>query len=70
MNKGDGFFIGIGITYVTIIVLGIAGWITNIINVVGFIGTEMITWTGYQVLEIVGIFVPPLGGILGIISWF
>ena len=59
---------GILIGYAVVVISLVAGWITNIINIIGIESVSAIG--GYEILEIIGIFVAPLGGVLGIISWF
>jgi hypothetical protein len=61
-----------GIAFISIWILMVFGWFTNIFNVIRYIlnDSSIADITAYQVLEILGIFVGPLGGILGIFSWF
>lgn len=49
-------------SYLTIVILGIAGWIMNIVSI-----CNADDITGFVAVRIVGIFVAPLGAILG---WF
>jgi|LGOV01.1.fsa_nt_gb hypothetical protein len=46
-----------------------AGWITNIVNVVNSPNTLQ-NFTGYELVELVGIFIMPMGSFLGMYSWF
>lgn len=56
----------IGITaaliWLAVVVLGVIGWVMNIITI---FGTDHILDTGKGILRVVGIFVPPLGAIMG-----
>lgn len=58
----------VGATWVLLIFLSLAmlgvGWVLNIIDLFGLIGNDFTVETAFRAL---GIFVPPLGGILG---WF
>ena len=59
--KDDGFTLTeILITLVGI--LGIIGWVMNIVKIVG---AELVPITTIFVIRVVGIFVPPLGAVLG-----
>ena len=55
----------IGIVVVWLI--GIVGWVANIVQVVSMWSPDV---TAMLVLKIVGIFVAPLGSVLGIIGMF
>lgn len=48
--------------YLLILVGGFIGWVLNIVNL---FKTENFEFTGVVILQIVGIFVAPLGAILG-----
>ncbi len=43
----------------------VIGWIANIVKIVN-VGFEVAQWGGLEVLRVVGIFVAPLGSILGL----
>lgn len=64
--------IGLVITWIVLIITAFAGWITNIVNVVGGLTAleRFVDISGLLVLQIVGILVFPLGSVLGVISWF
>lgn len=53
------------IGYALVIVALVIGWVMNIIKLLG--SPEVVQWTVLEVLRVVGIFVAPLGGVLG---WF
>lgn len=54
-------------TILTLIVLGIAGWITNLI----YIFTELDGgFTTEWIISVVGAFLAPIGAIHGIVLWF
>ncbi len=38
------------------------GWV---LNIVALLNIEMFIWSGIQILRIIGIFIFPLGGVLG-----
>ena len=48
------------------------GWITNIVNVITYAmdATKLADISVYHGLEIVGIFIAPIGVVLGFASWF
>lgn len=49
-------------TYIIIFLLFVVGWIMNIINIIRQDDLEL---TGTLILQIIGIFVAPLGAIMG-----
>lgn len=51
------------ITFIILIVAFIAGWIMNIVAITGL--SSVTIMTGMGILRIIGIFIPPLGAILG-----
>lgn len=61
MKNQKGFTI-VELLYVLVVILGAIGWIWNIVKIAGSSFSEI---TGMLVLRIVGIFVAPLGAILG-----
>ncbi len=58
-------------TFYTIIILivpvSIIGWISNIIQVIGI---DNISDSTLGIVKLIGIFVPPLGAVLGVVGWF
>lgn len=46
--------------------LAVTGWVMNIVKLIGFTGTVAMMGI-FEILRIVGIFVAPLGAVLG---WF
>lgn len=54
--------------YLIILIAMIAGWITNIVNVV--CSPAVSEWTGFHIASAIGVFAAPLGVILGWVSWF
>ena len=60
--------IGAALLYITLV----AGWITNIVNVIGkLVGDTPLGELGSMIiLEVIGIPFGPLGVVLGIVSWF
>lgn len=56
------------IAYFVVLVAAVVGWVMNVINVINALMTNVPfieAITGTVVLQIVGIFVAPLGAILG-----
>jgi len=49
-----------------IVLAGIYGWIMNIIELVGF---ESLVFSGKIIVAVIGIFVPPIGAIMGLFVW-
>jgi len=52
---------------VVIWIIGIIGWVANIVQIVSIWSPDI---TAMLVLKIVGIFIAPLGSVLGIIGMF
>ncbi len=50
------------LVWLGIVIAGVIGWILNIITIAH---TDNLLSTGMGILRVVGIFVPPLGAILG-----
>ena len=63
-----GFFSALGVigifSYIALIVLMLWGWVLNIIALVGMVDGGVTTMF---ILRVAGVFIAPLGGILG---WF
>ena len=51
---------------VLIFLLGIYGWIANIVKIVT-ISTELAQWGVLEVFRIIGIFIPLIGAVLGFV---
>jgi hypothetical protein len=69
MRNGDSVVVGLGLTAILIWATMIIGWIVNIIQLVS-IAMNSGALTLLVVLKIVGVFIAPLGSILGIIGMF
>lgn len=52
------------VIYLAIVVAGLGGWISNVVKVAN-IGFEVAQWGGMEIMRVVGVFVFPLGSILG-----
>lgn len=61
MNKQRGYTI-VELLFVLVMVLGVGGWIANIVKLVG---SSFDPLTGLVVARVIGIFVAPLGAVLG-----
>ena len=59
-----GSLIMVGLSFVVTL---LAGYITNIIYIVNL---GQLTLTGETLLSIIGVFIPPLGALHGIYTWF
>jgi hypothetical protein len=57
--------VGLGLTYFGVVVLAFIGWVMNIVSLVD--APALAQWGALEVLRVVGIFVAPLGAVLG---WF
>lgn len=67
MNKQKGFTsfeLSLGLFWLVLVVGGLIGWILNIVDIAN---SDFENVTGMLVLRIIGVFVAPLGAILG---WF
>lgn len=60
----------VGLVGIVIGLVVIIGWIANLITVIPALRDEVANYTGFVILQIIGIFVAPLGVILGWISMF
>lgn len=49
-----------------IVLLGVGGWIANIYKL-SSTGLEVGQWAMLEVLRVIGIFIPPLGSVMGFI---
>jgi hypothetical protein len=54
------FTVGIGV----LVIVGVGGWIANIVKLVGM---DFGAFTGMLVVRAIGIFLPPLGAVMGFI---
>lgn len=63
MNKRQGGYTIIELLIVIVYVAGAVGWIANLVKLIGIIDGGV---TGMLVLRAVGVFIVPLGAILGI----
>ena len=52
------------LTILILIVVGGCGWIANIVKLVGLVGMDS-TITGMMVVRVIGVFIAPLGAVLG-----
>ena len=59
-SKSDGLYI----LLFAIIFAGIGGWCANVYKIITT-GFELASWGGMEVARVIGIFVAPLGAILG-----
>ena len=58
------------ITLVTLLFLWIVGFVGYISNIIFIFKLESFTATGETILATIGVFLPPLGIIHGIYTWF
>ena len=58
------------ITLVTLLFLWIVGFVGYISNIIFIFKLESFTATGETILAIIGVFLPPIGIIHGIYTWF
>jgi hypothetical protein len=49
------------VLFVLVVFAGIGGWVWNIVKIVG----SDFLWTGMLVARVIGVFVAPLGAVLG-----
>ena len=63
MKKQNGFTV-IELLVVVVVLLGIGGWIANIVKLVG---SSFDPLTGLVVARVIGVLVAPLGSVLGFI---
>lgn len=57
-------FTSIEMVVAIVAILGAVGWISNIVKLIGT-GFAVASWGGMDVARVVGIFLAPLGAILG-----
>lgn len=53
---------GFGLVWLVVILAGIGGWIANIVKLVGM---DFASVTGLMVVRAIGIFLAPLGAVMG-----
>lgn len=61
MKSGVGYEI-LGMTYLIVGLAGVVGWVMNIVDIVN---SDLSKITGMLVVRIIGVFIPPLGAVLG-----
>lgn len=61
--KIEGSVVG-GIFVILLALLGCFGWVTNIVKLIST-NTALAEWTILEVCRVIGIFVAPLGAVLG-----
>ena len=57
----------IGLIYITIAAIPLAGWINNII---WLFHIDKFSWSGEQIISVIGTFLVPIGAVHGIYLWF
>lgn len=62
MKKQKGYALAVVLIYAFVVIAGLVGWVMNIVDVVN---SDFDPITGMLVVRIVGIFIPPLGAVLG-----
>ena len=62
-QKGFTIVEGFGLVWIAFVVAVLVGWVMNIVQLIHLSGTATLTLG--IILRIVGIFVPPLGAIMG-----
>ncbi len=55
-------------TYLVVILVGLAGWLINLYQVTQF--PEDMAWSAWMLIEYLGVFVLPLGSLMGILTLF
>jgi len=61
MKSGIGYE-WLGMLYLIVGLAGVVGWVMNIVDIVN---SDFSSITGMLVVRIIGVFVPPLGAVLG-----
>lgn len=51
-----------GFTYIAVLVLGLIGWVINIVKIIGAANDPL---TGWFIARVIGVIVAPVGAILG-----
>ena len=54
----------LALLYLVIVIAGIGGWIANVYKLISN-GFELAAWGGLEVARVIGVFIAPLGSILG-----
>lgn len=57
--------LGAGAVWIAVAIALVLGWVLNIVTLFGMASTPVTDVTLMFILRVVGIFVPPLGGVLG-----
>lgn len=63
MKNQQGFTV-IEALFAIITILGVGGWIANIFKLING-NLALAEWTAVEILRLIGIFVPPLGSVMG-----
>lgn len=63
MNKRQGGYTAVELLIIIVYVAGAVGWIANLVKLIGIIDGGV---TGMMILRAIGVFLVPLGAILGI----
>jgi hypothetical protein len=66
-NSDGSIILGVLLFWGSIVVTLIAGWINNII---WLFHIDKFSWSGEQIISIIGTFLFPIGSIHGIYLWF
>jgi len=62
--KSQKGFSAIELLVVVLVIAGAAGWVSNIVKLIGT-GFAIAQWGGMEVARVIGIFLAPLGAVLG-----
>lgn len=63
MRNNNGFAL-IHVFFVVLSLVGFGGWVANIVKLIDS-GFAVASWGGMEVARVVGIFIAPLGSVLG-----
>lgn len=66
-NTDGSIILGVLLFWASIVVTLIAGWINNII---WLFHIDKFSWSGEQIISVIGVFLAPIGAVHGIYLWF
>lgn len=62
-SKDENWAIGLAVAFLALWIAGIVGWVLNIVAIAN---ADFAHVTGMLVLRIIGVFLPPIGSVLGL----
>jgi hypothetical protein len=61
---------GFGLITIAVVVTSLAAWLTHVVWIIQTLASPVGATAGQIVLGLLGIFIPPIGALHGLIIWF